>query len=318
MTTARRLSLLGWSTALLLVAPGLAFAGEPPPTPPGSTPPAEAPEAPPAPPTPRDEIAQAIAEGRFGAAVVLCGQALQAHTDPDPVALRALCAKAHVGLGDKLLEAGSRANARQRWDEAANLDPRLMDDPGFVSRLTDAKAPTDTKPPGDAKPRPRSWPVAPPTPRPPRPPKVAGPDDGPRFSLGFGLGLSFGFDGLASATMSWLSNQHTLIEVALGIVYPSADVRFRWLGLTDAFTPYLGAGLFVPFGVEDRLGLDLSSYRSLYELGESFNVDLGLMWMPIVGLDLSAGITFVTPFDQAHPDTVLFFPQLSLGATWRF
>ena len=275
----------------------------------------------------RSAIDDAMRTGHFGAAVVLCKQALETPdttTGPGVSAtnleLRATCAKAHVGLGDRLRDAGSIANARLRWEEAATLDPRLMDDPDFVKRLTDNPVrptpPSQPSPPHTSRPIPR--PIPRPPPKPVRPPKVKTAHDGPRFDRGFGLGLSFGYDGLASATVSWLTNQHYLVEVAFGIVYPSADVRFRWLGLKHCLTPYLGAGLFVPFGKDDRLGLDIESYESLYELGENFHIDLGLAWMPLEGLDLSAGIAFVTPFDQDHPDTVLFFPQVSGSVTWRF
>ena len=277
----------------------------------------------PAPTDRRAQIEAAVAAEQFGSAVVLCGDALKLDT-PD-LELRALCGKAHVGLGDRLMAAGSPANARIRWEEAATIDPRLMDDPEFVKRLAGQTSPVPPEPAKAAKdPDPtRNPPVRRPAPR-PRPdpvkevPRVQGPDDGPRWDLGFGLGVSFGFDGLGSVTLSWLTDQRYLLEVAFGVIYPSADVRFRWFGLTNCVTPYLGAGLFVPFGSKDRLGLDLSSYESLYELGESFHVDLGLAYMPVVGLDLSAGVSFVTPFDQDHPDTVLFFPQVSAGATWRF
>jgi hypothetical protein len=273
-------------------------------------------------PSLKTELGTLLDKAQFGAAVVRCNEALKT-PDPD-LELKALCAKAHVGLGDRLLAAGSPANARTRWEEAAALDPRLMDDADFVKRLTEA--PTrpppgstgtagSTSSPGGVRPIPR--PVEKP-PKKERPVPVPTAEDGPRFGLGFGMGLSFGFDGLASATLSWLTDQHVLLELALGIVYPSADVRFRWFGLKDCVTPYLGFGLFVPFGENDRLGLDLSSYESLYELGENFHLDLGLTWMPVVGLDLSAGVAFVTPFDQDHPDSVLFFPQVSGSATWRF
>lgn len=267
------------------------------------------------------ELTALLEKAQFGAAVVRCNEALKPPGTDLDLELKALCAKAHVGLGDRLLAAGSPANARTRWEEAAALDPRLMDDADFVKRLTDAptrQPPSPTGPTGSA---PSVRPIPRPIDKPPkkeRPIPVPTAEDGPRFGMGFGMGLSFGFDGLASATLSWLTDQRFLVEVALGIVYPSADVRFRWLGLKHCVTPHLGFGLFVPFGQDDRLGLDLASYESLYELGENFHLDLGVTWMPVLGLDLSAGIAFVTPFDQDHPDTVLFFPQVSGSVTWRF
>lgn len=280
----------------------------------------------------KSELTALLEKAQFGAAVVRCNEVLKA---PElDLELKALCAKAHVGLGDRLLAAGSPVNARTRWEEAASLDPRLMDDEDFVKRLTEtptrpapgstgtagtAGSPDPTGPTTGARPIPR--PIPRPFDKPPkkeRPIPVPTAEDGPRFGMGFGMGLSFGFDGLASATLSWLTDQRYLVEVAFGIVYPSADVRFRWFGLKHCVTPYLGFGLFVPFGQDDRLGLDLSSYESLYELGENFHLDLGVTWMPTLGLDLSAGIAFVTPFDQDHPDSVLFFPQVSGSVTWRF
>lgn len=283
--------------SLLVAAPGQVRAEEPPQA------------------SPRAQLAQAVADSQFGLAVLLCNDLLKTET-PD-LELRGLCGSALVGLGDRLLAAGSPANARVRWEEAATVDPRLLDDPAFVKRLADAGAAT-TAPRDESRPTPvRPRPPPKPTPK-VREPRVRQPDDGPRFGRDFGLGLSFGFDGLASATLSWLSDQRFLVEVAFGIIYPSVDLRFRWLGLRHALTPYLGAGLFVPFGSVDRVGLDLSSYESLYELGESFHLDIGLAYMPVVGLDLSAGVALVTPFDQDHPDTVLFFPQLSASVTWRF
>lgn len=275
-------------------------------------------------PDPKADLTALLEKAQFGAAVVRCNEALKSQDTHDAdLELKALCARAHVGLGDRLMAAGSPANARTRWEEAAALDPRLMDDADFVKRLTEAPtrpatgSPTtgSTGQPGGVRPIPR--PVEKP-PKKERPIPVPTAEDGPRFGLGFGMGLSFGFDGLASATLSWLTDQRFLLEVALGIVYPSADLRFRWFGLTHCVTPYLGFGLFVPFGQDDRLGLDLSSYESLYELGENFHLDLGVTWMPLVGLDLSAGIAFVTPFDQDHPDSVLFFPQVSGSVTWHF
>lgn len=266
---------------------------------------------------------------RFGNAVVLCE--LAAKDDALDLDLRAACGKAYLGLGDKLLAAGSPENARRRFDEAAAIDPRLMDDPEFVRRLTETTArppatvppsPATTPPPGEARPaspaevRPRPLPRKPL----PLPEERTGPppDAGPRWDRDLGLGLSFGFDGLAAATLGWLTDETLLVEVSVGIVYPTADVRVRWLGLRNCVTPYLGLGLLVPFGEKDRMGIDLAGYHSLYELGEAFHVDLGLAYTPVHRLDLFAGVAFMTPLDQDHPDTVLFFPQFSAGAAWFF
>ncbi|MBL8783643.1 MAG: hypothetical protein JNJ59_01985 [Deltaproteobacteria bacterium] len=268
--------------------------------------------------------------GRFGAGVLLCEQA-QTELTFD-LSLRALCAKSYVGLGDRLRASGSAANARKRWEEAATLDPRLMDDADFIARLEALGAdpkPGDPKP-GDPKPGdPKPPKLPPPTElKPTRPPTAPMPlpslpggmpvDAGPRWDRGLGLGLSFGFDGLAAITVGWITDETLVAEVSFGIAYPTADVRVRWYGLKRCLTPVLGAGLLVPFGKTDRLGLGLAGFESLYELGESFHLDLGLAYTPVHRLDLFAGVSFVTPFDQDHPDTVLFFPQFAGSATWYF
>jgi len=267
-----------------------------------------------------------LAAERFGNAVLLCELAVK--DDALDLDLRASCGKAYVGLGDKLLAAGSSDNARRRYDEAAAIDPRLMDDADFVRRLTEttARPPTSATPP--ATPPGQASPAAPTEARPrplprkpmPLPEERTGPpaDAGPRWDRELGLGLSFGFDGLAAATVGWLTDETVLVEVSIGIVYPTADVRVRWLGLKRCVTPYVGLGLLVPFGEQDRAGLDLEGYQSLYELGESFHLDLGLAYTPVHRLDLYAGVAFMTPLDQDHPDTVLFFPQFSAGVSWYF
>jgi hypothetical protein len=275
------------------------------------------PEAPPSAPQPAaepaveesvaSELDAALAEGRLGAASMRCEQ-LRADGSLS-LSVRERCGKILLGLGDRLRDAGSPLHARTRWDEAATYDPRLLDDPSYLARLR-----------GDsvvAEP-PRAEPEAPqPT---PTPAEVRAPshESGPRWDLGFGMGMSFGFDGLAAATLGWLTDESLLLEVSFGIVYPSADVRVRWLGLRHCLTPFLGFGLFVPFGEDDRMGLDLSGYDNLYELGESVHIDIGLAYMPLIGLDLYAGVSFLTPMDRDHPDTVLLFPQFTAGASWYF
>lgn len=271
----------------------------------------------------RARIDAEVLAQRFGNAVVLCEIAgKEGALDLD---LRASCGKAYVGLGDKLLAAGSPENARRRYDEAAAIDPRLMDDAEFVKRLTGASAPPSpsTAPGGSgnktaapAEPRPRPLPRKPmPLPEEPHGPAA---NAGPRWDRELGLGLSFGFDGLVAATIGWLTDETLLVEVSVGIIYPTADIRLRWLGLRRCVTPYVGFGLLVPFGEKDRVGIDIEGYSSLYELGESFHLDLGVAYSPVHRLDLYAGIAFMTPFDQDHPDTVLFFPQFSAGASWYF
>jgi hypothetical protein len=270
--------------------------------------------------TPDERQAQIDAELRaehYGTAVVLCEQT--AKEMELTLELRAACAKAYVGLGDRLLASGSAENARRRWDEAAAIDPRLMDDPEFVKRLAGApKSVAPDRKPGDGPAPVRRLP--PKKKPPPRPePRTGMPKNaGPRWDRDLGLGLSFGHDGLVALNIGWLTDETVLVEVTFGIVYPTADVRVRWLGIRHCLTPFAGLGLLVPFGESGRLGLDVSGYESLYELGEAFHVDLGLAYTPVHRLDLFAGISFLTPFDQDHPDTVLFFPQLTAGASWFF
>lgn len=271
-------------------------------------------------------IAAEVAAGRVGSAVVLCEDAEKAGRLGDD-ALKRTCAQAMVAVGDKLMAAGSPENARKRWVQAAALDPRLLDDEAFGKKLEASKAPPEPTKPREVPPpdqthvkieQPTTVLKKPPTPA--RPKRPAGPpgDAGPRWSRSLGLGLSFGFDGVMAADLGWLVDERWLIEVAIGIIYPTTDVRFRWLGLKRCVTPYLGAGILIPFGAADRLDLDIASFRSLYELGEAFHVDIGLAYTPVHRLDITAGIAFLTPFDQDHPDTVMFFPQLSAGASWYF
>ena len=272
----------------------------------------------------QDQIEKELAGERFGSAVVLCE--LTAKEAELSLELRGLCGRAYLGLGDKLLAAGSSENARKRWEQAAAVDPRLMDDAGFVKRLESSTSITPTprvKPrdPTSSTPRPSENKPRPLAKKPlPHPEERTGPppNAGPRWDRGFGLGLAFGFDGLASLAIGWLTDETVLVEVSFGIVYPTADVRVRWLGLRSCVTPYLGAGLLVPFGETDRLGLAIGSYQSLYELGEAFHLDIGIAYTPLHRLDLYAGVAFVTPLDQAHPDTVLFFPQVAAGVSWYF
>ena len=277
----------------------------------------------------RQQIENEVRGERYGSAVVLCERALK---DGEPtLELREWCGKAYVGLGDKLLAAGSAENARKRWVEAVAIDPRLIDDPAFSKRLEAPEPAPKPDPTPTVDPTKKPEPVA--TPAKPRPaevrPKRLPPkplpveevrpaNPGPRWDRGFGLGLSFGFDGLASLTIGWLADETILAEVSLGIVYPTADVRVRWLGLRECVTPFIGVGLLVPFGETDRFGFDVGSYESLYELGEAFHLDIGIAYTPVHRLDLYAGLALVTPFDQDHPDTVFFFPQFTGGASWYF
>lgn len=291
-------------------------AAEPPlgpsPAPPTAAQPAPAPTAEPAPPqTPFEKTRVAVAEGRFGAAVVLCDEARRdAGGGVElPLEARAVCARAYVGLGDKLYAVGSRDAARQRWEQGAALDPRLLDDPAFTERLARTEtAPTPTTPPPPAPPRSTE-----PEPEPARPA-----DAGPRWDRGLGAGLSFGFDGVGAVMISWMTDGTIAVDFSVGVVFPVFDVRVRWFGLQKPLTPVLGLGMTIPFGDLNRLGGGLGSFHSLYELGESMHVDIGASWAVTEHLDLFAGVAFVTPVDQSNPDTVIFFPQLATQIVWYF
>lgn len=292
-------------------------------------------------------LARELEAARYGGAVVMCEGAT--HEVERSLALRAQCAQAYLGLGDRLAATGANDAARARWQEAVSLDPRLADDATFMARFApssptppvstpNTRAPTppvstpDTRAPTPPSPRPHPRAATPRDPlgahlgdapapthtRTPAAPKGPPPNAGPRWDRGFGIGLSFGFDGLAALSIGWLADETILAEVTVGIAYPTADVRVRWLGLRHCVTPFVGIGVIVPFGSDDRLGLDVDSYKRLYALGEAFHLDLGLAYTPVEHLDLYAGITFLTPFDQSHPDTVLFFPQFTGGVSWYF
>lgn len=141
---------------------------------------------------------------------------------------------------------------------------------------------------------------------------------GPRRGFGLGMGLGFGFDGGAAVVLSWLGSEQVAVEVAIGVLFPVMDVRVRWLGLRERLTPVVGFGMTTPYGDADRLELGLDMLSSLYALGGSIHVDLGLSWAATGGLELFVGVAFVTPLDRDHPDTVLFFPQLAAQALWYF
>ena len=315
MTRGARWALL--SVALLVAAPRAAGASEPPPSPAAADPVAEPapapvtdPTPPPAAPTPTrfEKTRVAVAEGRFGAAVVLCEEARRG-AGPADLALetRVTCARAYVGLGDKLYAVGSLAAARQRWDQGAALDPRLVDDPAFTARLATSEAATTSADDPAATTSPT------PEPEPARPT-----DAGPRYDRGLGAGLAFGFDGVGAVMISWLTDGVIAIDFSVGIVFPVFDIRVRWFGLQEPLTPVLGLGMTVPFGDLNRLGDGLGSFHSLYELGESMHVDIGASWAVTEHLDLFAGVAFITPVDQSNADTVLLFPQLAAQAVWYF
>ncbi len=79
-----------------------------------------------------------IEHDQVGAAAVRCDEAegsAAAAKKALSLEARSLCALAHRGVGDRLELIGSLEDARDHWRKAARLDPRLLDDPGFVAKL---------------------------------------------------------------------------------------------------------------------------------------------------------------------------------------
>jgi hypothetical protein len=291
------------------------------------------------------EIDGRIAEGRLGEAVRACETLTPEAFTP---ALKATCAKAALGLGDRFAELGQIALATPRWLQALTWDPSLADDPAVLARVRGERAgppALPVAPAADPVPLEPEAPVAPaidaaeapsetapdmaedtaadpaidPEPDPPAlsptPSRAERARDGRHLSLGLGAGYT---DGLLGLTLGWITGGHFSVEISVGLLYPTFDVRARWFVLDDALSPTLGAGLLMPLSPIDRGGAGLGAMDAIYELAESFHVDIGVAWMVVPGLDISATVSFVTPFDQVHPDTVVFFPQLGGHAAWRF
>lgn len=268
-----------------------------------------------------EHIRSEVAAERFGHAAVLCEEGRAADNSSE---YKAICGGAFLALGDKLWAARLTSLARKRWEEAAAWDARLVDDAAFAARLAGTwKAPAsggDVTAP-DGTPNAGGPTISKPSTAEPNPPakKPGRPADaGPRWDLGLGVGLDVGYAGLAALVVGWLADEQFLLEVAVGAVYPTIDLRFRWLGLRRCLTPVVGFGMLVPFGKSDRIGLELGAYEALYELGEAVHFDLGAAWSPVYGLNLFAGVVFMTPLDQAHADTVVLFPQLAGSVSWYF
>ncbi len=135
---------------------------------------------------------------------------------------------------------------------------------------------------------------------------------GPRHGRTFGVGLSGGFDGILAVTLSVLAGEHVAVEASLGVLFPTLDARVRVFGLKEMLTPVVGLGMVTPLGREERFGLELDSYRELYELGQLLHVDVGVSFAYGDYLDVFAGVAFMTSLDQNDPDRVLFFPQLAV------
>jgi len=298
---------------------------------------------PPAPPDPLAAAVRAQLEAeRYGSGVVLCEEARRAaggDVTELTAAARMACGEALLYLGDRLYAIGSESGARQRWEQAAAIDPRLLDDADFLFRMTRGRPPAAYEIP----PRRREPPsggveadgrdeVREHLPPPGAPPgeasaEVEADDDvldtlppapGPRARRGLGLGVSGGFDGVAGLLVSWMAQEVLAVEVSVGLIYPVVDTRARWYGLRAPVSPILGLGITIPLGREDRFGFELPGYDALYELGDSIHVDIGVAWAATANLELLVAIAFVTPIDQGHLDTVIFFPQLAGQVVYYF
>jgi hypothetical protein len=83
-------------------------------------------------------VRELIEHDQVGAAALRCDEAeASAAAAKKALSLQAksVCAVAHRGVGDRLEFIGSLEDAREHWRKAARLDPRLLDDPGFVAKL---------------------------------------------------------------------------------------------------------------------------------------------------------------------------------------
>lgn len=280
--------------------------------------------------------------GKLGEAVSTC-EAIATAVLSQP--MKTACAKAALALGDRFAELGQPSLALPRWIQALTWDPALADDPAVLARVTGEAAPTppattapapEVTPSEPREPETSSNPLGADTPAPergpdpdavpeeptpsvapakPMPPPEPGARENGHLSVGLGTGYA---DGLLGLTLGWNTDGRFSIEVAFGLLYPTFDVRARWYVLDDALTPTIGAGLLVPLSPIDRGGAGIGPMEAIYELAEAFHVDIGLAWMVFPRLDLGVAVSFVTPFDQVHPDTVVFFPQITGHAAWHF
>ena len=281
-----------------------------------------------------------IQDGKPAAAVALCKTHGVTPTFSGPRA-RATCALAFMKVADRLHLVGLKAKARAFWRHASKLDLTLLDDPKFLVRLS------PEPPPPAPNPRPspvivRGEPISPRTPQivraepiTPRGPEIVRAQPmapraaliavakapltppGPRANSDLYLGLGGGFDGLASLHIGWCHEERVLIETSIGLVFPLIDTRIRVLGSRTELTPYVGAGMTTPLSRQDTLGLELPTYESLYALGQTVHVDLGLAWAFRENLEAFAGAAFVTSLDANDPNQVVFFPQLSFQLSYK-
>lgn len=274
-----------------------------------------------------DEASSMIQAGKPAAAVALCKAQGVTPTFSDPGA-RATCALAFMKVADRLHLIGLKAKARAFWHHASKLDLTLLDDPKFLVRLSPEPPPLAAKPrpsPGIVRAQPivreaptvvRAEPIArrAPTVAVAKPPLTP---PGPRASSDLYLGLGGGFDGLASLHIGWCHEERVLIETSIGLVFPLIDTRIRVLGSRSELTPYVGAGMSTPLSRQDTLGLEIPTYESLYALGQTVHVDLGLAWAFQESLEAFAGAVFVTSLDANDPNQIIFFPQVSFQLSYK-
>lgn len=274
-----------------------------------------------------EEASSMIQAGKPAAAVALCKTQGVTPTFSDPGA-RATCALAFMKVADRLHLIGLKAKARAFWHHASKLDLTLLDDPKFLVRLSPEPPPLAAKPrpsPGIVRAQPivreaptvvRAEPIArrAPTVAVAKPPLTP---PGPRASSDLYLGLGGGFDGLASLHIGWCHEERVLIETSIGLVFPLIDTRIRVLGSRSELTPYVGAGMSTPLSRQDTLGLEIPTYESLYALGQTVHVDLGLAWAFQESLEAFAGAVFVTSLDANDPNQIIFFPQVSFQLSYK-
>jgi hypothetical protein len=261
-----------------------------------------------------EQASSMIQAGKPAAAVALCKTQGVTPTFSDPGA-RATCALAFMKVADRLHLIGLKSKARAFWRHASKLDLTLLDDPKFLVRLSSEPPPLAAKPRASpaivrAQPIARRAPAIAVAKPPITPP-------GPRASSDLYLGLGGGFDGLASLHIGWCHKERVLIETSIGLVFPLIDTRIRVLGSRSDLTTYVGAGMSTPLSRQDTLGLEIPTYESLYALGQTVHVDLGLAWAFQESLEAFAGAVFVTSLDANDPNQIIFFPQLSFQLSYK-
>jgi hypothetical protein len=288
-----------------------------------------------------ETIEAAMSARDYPTAVRLCEAELArlhvATTQPDD-GLRRICAQGLVALGDRLATKGTTdamMQARSRWRQALILLPSVDSDGTLQSRLA-ASPSTDDPLDGLAWPEPEvtgatkngdsdaldhiAWPepgqprtapeasVPPPAQEVPPPPKRP---EGARAGRLPGVGISAGFDGLMAGVVSYMWDEMIAIDVSVGLLFPTLDVRFRYYGMRDMVSPVVGVGVTVPFGRDARFDLDVPEYADLYRLGETFHVDIGIGIAPDPHVEIFAGVALVTTLDQETLDRLILFPQVA-------